>query len=253
MAYAPVQSATRALKILAAVNRNGMISVGELHRLTDIPKPTIVRLLHTLIAAGYVGHDKETRGYHVTSAVAELNAGFHGAPEIIEVARPIANALTREIVWPCAVCTLDFDAVIINYSTITNSPLSPFHASLGRRLSLGARALGRAHILFCPDDERELLRTVMRESPDPENSDMDDVTFDRLLTRARSLGYAERDQRLGDNNSDTIALPIKSGDRVVATFGVTYFKSAVKSPDQIIETSKRAVREIEETLRIRSR
>jgi IclR family mhp operon transcriptional activator len=102
MAYAPVQSVTRALNILAAVNRGGLISVGELHQKTGIPKPTIVRLLQTLIAEGYVAHDKKTRGYHVTATVAELNVGFHAAPKVIDVAGPFATELTGEIIWPCA-------------------------------------------------------------------------------------------------------------------------------------------------------
>ena len=246
--FAPVQSVTRALKVLATINRSGLISVSELHRLTEIPKPTIVRFLQTLIAAGYVAHDKKTRGYHVTSAVAELSTGFHGAPAIIEVARPIATELTREIVWPCAVCTLDLDAVVVNYSTIANSPISPFHASLGRRLSLGGRALGRAYIFFCPDRERQILRNVMRESTDPENSEVDDAAFDQMLEKAHSVGYAERDHKLAPNNSNTIAFPIMAADRVVATFGVTYFRSAVKRTldrEQIINATRNAVDQIE--------
>jgi IclR family mhp operon transcriptional activator len=67
MAFAPVQAATKALTVLAAVNRSGLATVGELHADTGIPKPTIVRMLQTLIAAGYVEQDENVRGYLVTS------------------------------------------------------------------------------------------------------------------------------------------------------------------------------------------
>lgn len=228
MPFAPVQAVVKALEVLAELNRGGLETVGGLHDKTGIPKPTIVRLLQTLIAAGYVSQDAKTRGYHVTFATKRLSSGFHGAPRIIETARPYADELTRQIVWPCAICTLDFDAVVINYSTIPDSPISPFHASLGRRLSLGGRALGRAYVCFCPPGEQDILRSMMRASDDPENNRIDDRTFDAIVARARADGFAERSAELEPRSSGTIAMPIKSGDRVLATLGITYFRSAVR-------------------------
>ncbi|MDH6232212.1 IclR family mhp operon transcriptional activator [Mesorhizobium soli] len=251
MAFAPVQAVTKALEILAALNRNGLASVGELHGTTGIPKPTIVRLLQTLVAAGYVSRDEKTRGYHVTAAVGQLSSGFHGSPMVIEVARPFADKLTKQILWPCAVCTLDLDAVVINYSTIPDSPISPFHASLGRRLSIGGRALGRAYICFCPEDEQRVLRNVMRASQDPENNRIDDETFASILARTRADGFAKRDAHLEPRSSGTIAMPIRMGNRVLATFGVTYFKSALKevrSQKAIIDAMRLTIAQIEERL-----
>ena len=102
--FAPVQSVLKALRLLTEVNRSSPATVGELHRRTGLPKPTIVRLLETLIEAGYVTRDERMRGYLVTSQVTQLSSGFHGAPMVIEAARPWATALTRQIKWPCAVC-----------------------------------------------------------------------------------------------------------------------------------------------------
>lgn len=251
MAFAPVQAVTKALTVLAAVNRGGLSTVGDLHAKTGIPKPTIVRMLQTLIAAGYVNQDAKTRGYHVTSAIEQLSAGFHGAPMVIEVARPYADRLTEEILWPCAICTLDLDAVIVNYSTIANSPVSPFHASLGRRLSLGGRGLGRAYVCFCPPKEQQVLRNIMRSSEDPENNLIDDEAFAMMVARAHAKGYAERDEHLEPSNSATIAMPIRLGDRVLATCGVTYFRSALKPAESrkiVVEALRSTVELIEARL-----
>ena len=228
MAFTPVEAVTKALNILVELNRGGLETVGGLHAKTGIPKPTIVRLLQTLMAAGYVNQDKKLRGYHVTSATKQLSSGFHGAPKVIAIARPFADKLTKELLWPAAICTLDFDAVVINYSTIPDSPVSPFHASLGRRLSLAGRALGLAYLCFCPPSEQIILRNLMRASDDPENNRMDDKTFEAILARAQADGFAERSPELEPRTSGTIAMPIKSGDRVLATIGITYFKSALK-------------------------
>lgn len=252
MTFAPVQAVTKALAVLAAVNRSGFATVSELHAKTGIPKPTVVRILQTLIATGYVAQDKKTRGYHVTAAIEELSAGYHGAPMVVDVARPFADQLTKKVLWPCAVCTLDLDAVVVNYSTIPDSPVSPFHASLGRRLSLGGRALGRAFVCFCPQAEQRILRNVMRASEDPENNGMDDATFDRMVVRARDDGFVERSPLLEPRTSGTIAVPLKLGERVLATFGVTYFTSALRrgtGRDAVINAIRSTAAEIEERLR----
>lgn len=256
MTFEPVQAVTKALAVLKVVNRAGLISIKDIHDRTGIPKPTVVRLLQTLISEGYVAQDNYTRGYHVTSAVNNLSAGFHGAPLVIEIARPYANELTAEIVWPCAICMLDLDAVVVNYSTIPNSPISPFHASLGRRLSLGGRALGRAYVCFCTPREQQILRSVMRASDDPENSDLSDEAFDRMVSQARAAGYTERASDLEPRTSGTIAFPIMMGDRVLATFGVTYFRSAVaqmRSRDNIIDKTRQAISKIENALNAANR
>jgi IclR family transcriptional regulator, mhp operon transcriptional activator len=250
--FTPVQSVMRALDLLAEVNRTGLATVGELHRRTGLPKPTIVRLLETLMAAGYVTRDVRTRGYGVTSAVARLSAGFHGAPLVIEAARPWATALTRQIKWPCAVCLLDRDAVVVRFSTIPDSPISPFHSTVGSRLSLGGRAMGRAYLMFCPDEERAILRAAMRASDDPENSGLTDEEVERQVAQARFRGYTERDPTVEPRNSSTLAVPLMHGDRVLASFGVTFFRSVVATPEdraRLVQPLKKAAAGIEAQLK----
>ncbi|MCA0318375.1 MAG: DNA-binding transcriptional regulator [Proteobacteria bacterium] len=254
--FAPVRSVVKALDLLAEINRSGIATVGELHRRLNLPKPTIVRLLETLIEAGYVARDDRMRGYQVTSAVGRLSAGFHGAPLVIEAARPWATALTRQIKWPCSVCLLDCDAVVVRFSTILDSPVSPFHATLGHRLPLGGRALGRAYLLFCPDEERAILRAAMAASSIAENRAMTDAECEALMIQARRRGFAERDPDVEPRNSATIAVPLMLGERVLATFGVTFFRSVITTPDdkaRIIRPLMKAKARIEDQIREMSR
>ena len=252
--FPPVQSVVRALGLLVEVNRAGLTTVGDLHRRTRLPKPTIVRLLETLVAAGYVYRDERLRGYQVTSQVAKLSAGFHGAPMVIEAARPFAAALTQRIKWPTAVCLLDHDAVVVRFSTIPDSPISPFHATIGYRLSLGGRALGRAYLAFCPEEERRILVEFMKVSTDPENRLLSEEEIDRLVATARRKGFAERDDAVEPRSSATVAVPLMLGERVLATFGITYFRSAVTTPEaraKLVYPLKEAAAAIEVELRAR--
>ena len=161
MAETPVESVRRAIHLLHELNRQRVSSVRHLHHATGLPKPTIVRLLDTLIALGYVVNDRRQGGYQVTSLVRSLSAGFHGDPLVVEAARPWAIAFTRKFHWPVAIAVLDRDAVVVRFSTIPDSPVSPFHATINMRLQLMSRALGRAYIAFCPPSERNLLLDML--------------------------------------------------------------------------------------------
>jgi IclR family mhp operon transcriptional activator len=227
--FPPVQSVQRALALLGELNRQRVTSVGELHQRTGLPKPTIVRLLETLMAEGFVVNDSRVGGYQVTSKVAALSSGFHGAPLVIEAARPWAIDLTRRLKWPLAVAVLQEHAMIVRFSTIPDSPVSPFHATINMRLSLVSRALGRAYLAYCPQEERRLLVRMLSASAHAEDRPDNLARAVQQLVRAtRSRGFAERDPNVEPRNSGTIAVPVMAGNLVLATLGLTYFRSAVR-------------------------
>jgi IclR family mhp operon transcriptional activator len=96
-----------------------------------------------------------------------------------------------------------------------------------------------------------VLLAAMRSSSDTENSSLADEDIERLIAQARWRGYTERDSTAEPRNSATIAVPIKLGDRVLATFGVTFFRAAVANPEdkaRIIHPLKKAAANIEAQL-----
>lgn len=228
---ANIQAVSRAFGLLEALNRRAWSTVGQLHGDTGLPKPTIVRMLRTLIESGYVVKDPRQNGYCVTMRVQSLSCGFHGDPLVVEAARPWAIALTRELHWPCGVAILDGDSVVIRFSTIHDSSISPFHATLNFRLSLFSNGLGLAYYAFCPETERQMLRAMVGAQEDALLRSRESGWLEWRVERARSLGYADRDPGTEPRNSGTLAVPIMSGDRVAATIGLTYFRRAVSADD----------------------
>src|SRR6188768_3776118 len=105
----PVRSVDRAFRLLEALNRRPTSSIFELHHETRIPKPTIVRLLRSMIHAGYVVGDGRQGGYQVAARVQSLSSGFHGDALVVEAGRAWAVALTRRLKWPLAIALLDHD------------------------------------------------------------------------------------------------------------------------------------------------
>src|SRR5690606_30801062 len=76
--FPPVGAVQRGLEILRSVSRRQIATVTEIHRDTGVPKPTIVRMLETLIHDGYVLRDRMCGGYRITRKTGELHSGYAG-------------------------------------------------------------------------------------------------------------------------------------------------------------------------------
>jgi IclR family mhp operon transcriptional activator len=235
-----VQSVIRALDVLESLNRRSATSVAQLHDETGLPKPTIVRLLRTLADAGYVTNGPRQSGYTITGRVNSLSCGFHGHPMVVEVARPWAISLTRQFGWPVALGTFDRNVVVIRYSTIPDSTISPFHSSINRPLGLVSRALGLAYFAFCSDDEQRLLIRHLDEQDRALLQMRESGWLEHRVATARRRGFAQRDPGVEPNNSDTVAVPIAARGRIAATLGLTYFR--VGASDQEVATFAEALK-----------
>ncbi|MCR9134675.1 MAG: DNA-binding transcriptional regulator [Alphaproteobacteria bacterium] len=252
--FSPVRAVERTLHILEHLNRNRVTRVQDLHKATGLPKPTIVRLLQTLEQTGYVSNDPRHGGYQVTSRVTSLSAGFHGDPLVVEAGRPHAAALTKQFMWPATIAILQDAMVIVRYSTIPDSPNSPFHATVNMRLTLDHHALGLAYLAFCPTEQQDtLIKMLMAEEEGSKDRIQEkEVLLRRKLKTVRDQGFADRDANMEPRSSNTIAVPVMSEDRVLGTLGVTYFRAAHKRADAIGKfTSKlqTAVRRISRDIR----
>lgn len=224
----PVQSVQRALALLRQLNLQRNTTVDQLHRATLLPKPTIMRLLGTLMADGLVAKGERGIGYRITSAVGALSSGFHGGPLVAEAGRPWAADLTRRLRWPAAIAVPDKGRITISVSTMADSNVSPFHASIGVSFSMVTRALGRAYLAFCPEAELQILLRMLAASPDPEDNPPNlDRVVRAIVTTVRRQGYAQRDPAVEPRSSDTVAVPIMLGESVAGTLGLSFFRSVV--------------------------
>ena len=204
-----VRAASRILAVLQAMNREPHSTLHSLHGATGLPKSTLVRLLKTLTADGYVSNDPRHAGYQITSLVTSLSSGFHGDPLVVEAGRAWAIGLSTEFKW---------------------------------RLSLFTRALGRAYLAGCGDEQIDAF--IAREGTElesPEARERDKVW--RMVRTTRDRGFAMRDPHVEPRTSDTIAVPIFARGVVQASIGITYFRAATNAfgtRDELVAALKRA-------------
>lgn len=253
--YQPVESVRRALMVLRAFSSRSISTISSLHEETGIPKPTIVRMLETLMFEGYVARDNMCGGYRLTREIANLNAGYQGISRVIEVARPWVIDLTRRIKWPVGLGAIDGDEISIQFWTGTISPLAYTNTTLGIRPDLLTTGMGRAYLAFCDPEERDLHIAKARKNPDIKFDVVQERQLRMLLKQARQDGFAMRDPRTPPFRISTIGIPLMEKGKVQALISLSFFSSAVLRRDirtQIVEPLLETRSSIEHALELGS-
>ena len=233
-----IQAVSRALNLLVHLNSRPLLSVAELYRATGMPKPTIVRMLKTLIDEGYVVKDPREWGYRVTAKVRDLGRGFHGDPLVIEAGKPWAMDLTRRTGLPSAIAMYDGDSMVVRFSTIRDSAVSPWTSNLNKRLSFFAHAQGRAYLSYCSSEERRAILSMIGRGEESGGVIYggDERDVQAMIRATRRAGFAEPDLRLKDiGRGSAVAVPILVDDHAIATLALFYFRSVVTR--DVIHTS----------------
>ncbi|MFI4933555.1 MAG: DNA-binding transcriptional regulator [Caulobacterales bacterium] len=228
-----VRSATRVLRLLEALNRRQVATLAQLQASLGLPKPTIVRLLHTLIRDGYARQISRAQGYAVTERVLNLSQGFWQADLVVAAALAGMDAFTARHKWPASLQTYDRGAMRGRYSTLAASPLASDPPRLNQRFPMLTTAHGQAYLAFCSPAEREMILAMLRASKKPANAMANDpAAVAAMLAQVLDQGYAVRRATPRDRVVG-FAVPVIKEDGVAATVGMRYFASAMK-PDEAV-------------------
>ena len=244
-----ITSLTRGLVVIEHLNRRVYTTLSDLHDDTGLPKSTLVRLLDTLIATGYVRRISRSLGYCLTDRVTLLSQGFQSTDQIIEASRPHLRALTQKHKWPVVIATLDDDAMQARYSTLSHSPFSLDRIYIGRRIALLLSALGRAFFAFSTEETRAALLSTLRST----GREMDSVAHDdayvtQMVRSIRKDGYAISGAPRHDDRAFGLAVPVLKDGEAVAAITMRFIRTAV-TPSKAV----RFIPELQETAAIIAR
>jgi IclR family transcriptional regulator, mhp operon transcriptional activator len=67
-----IRSLERGLKVLQALQENSISSLHDIHRLTRISKPSLLRILHTLEQSGVISRRLADRRYRISTNLSHL-------------------------------------------------------------------------------------------------------------------------------------------------------------------------------------
>ena len=151
--YRHIQGVASGLEILCALNElsGGAGSITEISRRTSLHRTTTKRILETLRACGFVRQTPGSNRYCLSFRVRKLSGGFREEEWISQIAESLMRHLTREVLWPSDILTLNRDELVVRESTHPFSPLSFHRSMIAEYLPLLDTAAGRACLAFCPE------------------------------------------------------------------------------------------------------
>lgn len=233
--YKEVRSLTRGVEVLKALNQlpGGIASTTQLSRACAIDRTTTKRLLETLRSLGLVRQGDRNGQYYLTFEVRRLSEGFQDEAWVARVASPMMHASVRELVWPCDLATAEGGFMVVRESTHRWSALSQHRAMIGEKMPILVTAVGRAYLAACDDAEREALLELLRLRADAWSELARDGRYvRRVVNETRKRGYAYNDGEWArEADFAGVAVPVYSGERLLAALNMVFPKSAVAAKD----------------------
>jgi IclR family mhp operon transcriptional activator len=229
--FEPVTAVLRAFDVLLTVNRLKEASVGDIFRETGLNRPTIVRMLETLMHAGFVSRHPTQSVYLPTGRTLDLSSGYQKHEEMAMVAAPILVQLHKELQWPSDAAVFDRDAMVVARTSRGEGVLH-FNRRPGYRAPLLGTSLGMAFLAFCNEETRRAAIAALSSSTDPWNAIVRQPDkLKRLLATVRRNGYATMNTAYSDASYNGVAsavgLPILMNGLAVGSLNLMYLRSSI--------------------------
>ncbi|WP_138444442.1 IclR family transcriptional regulator [Sinomonas susongensis] len=191
-----VQSVERVFELLELItDAGGDVTLSELSASTELPLPTIHRLLRTLVALGYV-RQLPNRRYALGPRLIRLGEGAN--KQLGALAQPELKTLVETLGETANMAVLDSDMVIYVAQVPSLHSMRMF-TEVGRRAHMHDTGVGKA-ILAQLDDEQVRAIVARQGMPTPTTYSIGDVeTLLADLDKIRARGYAidEQEQEIG--------------------------------------------------------
>ena len=224
--YEPVAALMRGLDVLRSLNERGPSTVGELHQATAIAKPTIVRMLETLVHAGYVDVSAVDRRYQVTARALQLSNGYELQHQLLKLARPILNQYRTQVGWPIELSVFDLDAMVI-LDTSREPDTFSVNRKTGSRLPVLSSALGRAYLSALSDEQlSHTLSTLIAREKDNRLDPVRREDIIDLIQSCRTRGYGYADRTLA-SNACAIAAAIRMNGKPIGSVNIASHVAAM--------------------------
>lgn len=183
----------------------------DLQKLSGVPKPTLARMLKTLMVYRLVRQDEASGAYLLGHRFLELSHRVWDKFDLVSAAIPELERLSVELGETVALCRLDGQRVV--YLEERSSDGLGVLIDIGRRVPIHCTAAGKALLAFQePSFARALTGQIVYDRFTPHTiTDPHALEADLLLTRARGYAVSYEEHLAGVNS---VAAPIAGRDGV---------------------------------------
>lgn len=211
-----LKNACRILDCLAASTEPQ--SNAELATQLGIPRSTVLRILFTLEAQGFIV--RTGKRYHLGIALIHLGAAASRQHPLPEVAQPVLSHVTTQCDETSHLVALVNDHALILQVCASPHPMSA-HSRKGTLADLHCSAAGKVLLAYLPEAERLACLERLQLHARTPNTLTDPLALEQELEHIRTQGYAidEEEYHLGVR---CMALPIVTIDGSVPyAIGIT--------------------------------
>ena len=229
--YKEIRSLKRGIELLRCMNQcpGGISTTSVLSQMTQIPRPSVKRIMETLKLCGLIRATDKDGQYCLTFEVRSLSEGFIEEEWIERVAAPLLRAYVKSLMWPCNLATMAAEFLVIRESTHRFSMLSQHHSMIGTRLPILQTAVGRAYLAACNEEQLEnILKLLSLRHDEVGEMARERKKIDRMLKLTRQTGYAiNRGEWSDEPHFSAIGLAVMSAGQLIAAINMVYPNASV--------------------------
>ncbi|MCA0436321.1 MAG: IclR family transcriptional regulator [Austwickia sp.] len=199
-----VQSVARALAILEIIaDAGGELGISEIAEATELPLPTIHRLLRTLIARGYA-HQTPRRRYAL--GVRLIPLGERAGGSLGALCKAALTDVVAEVDESASVAMFDLNRAMY-IAHVPSSRTMRMFTEVGHRAELHATGVGKALLSLIPNDEiiSRVTRVGLNAKTPRTITSVERLLEEIQLVRQRGYALDEEEQEVGVH---CVAVPI---------------------------------------------
>jgi IclR family pca regulon transcriptional regulator len=204
-----LEAFARGLRVIAAFGREKkQLSLSDVARATDLPKPSVRRALYTLTCLGLA--ESDGRSFRLTPKIMELASAYLGSNLVSTIVQPACERIGDRTEQSCFAAVLDgYDIVMIAHS-LHGRPdvLAP---TIGIRRPAFNTAAGRAILSQLGDKALDAWLDKLEPKEMTKFTLTDKKALKGEILQARRQGYAVTAQELR-RGYHAVAVPLKRYD-----------------------------------------
>lgn len=206
------EALARGLNIVAAFNaEHRQMTLSDVARAIDLPKATVRRALHTLVALGFV--DSDGRLFRLTPRVLTLATAYLTSNAVSAVVQPACARLCAAVSEASSVAVLDGAAVVM----IAHAAPPRFAAvtpGVGFRVPAFCSALGRVLLAAFSDDGLDEYLVGLVPERLTEHTLIDRAALREAIAKVRGHGFSFVDQE-AELGFRSVAVPLRRYDGTI--------------------------------------
>jgi IclR family pca regulon transcriptional regulator len=241
-----VEALARGLTVIRCFGQDrSAMTLSDVARATNLPKPTVRRVLHTLVDLGYA--ETDGRLFNLAPAVLSLAAAYLGTDVVSTVLQPACDKVNKATGESCFVAVLDQQDIVMIAHASSRFPIGLI-SSIGMRMPAFSTAAGRVMLGMLSDQELDDRLKMARVKGSTKFTITDKAKLRSIILRGRADGCCMTKQEAAIGYC-AVAVPLRrvSGSAACA-ISISALAERVAANPGIMNTFLKVLREQVDTL-----